>query len=145
MPDPSVEAALKEAYAVAPADEVINHTLELRHPAFTDEAGNPDSIWVTTNEDDVTATIEASAPLHGGEAVTFLSFPFRFRLAPIENNATQELELAIDNVDRRIVQNLDAAMAYGSKIQMCYRPFLASDLSTPQMDPPPVFTLSNVK
>src|SRR5689334_19309549 len=145
MPDPSVQAALKEAYSVAPSDEVIIHGLELRHPSFTDEDGNPDSIWVTTNEKDVTATLEAGAPLHGGEAVTFTSFPFRFRLAPIENTATQELELAIDNVDRRLIENLDAAMAYGSKIQMCYRPFLASDLSTPQMDPPPVFTLSNVK
>lgn len=145
MPDPSVEQALKEAYATAPSDEVIIHTLELRHPAFTDDAGNPDSIWVTTNEVDVEATIEDDAPVRGGEAVTFLAFPFRFRLAPIENTAVQELELAIDAVDRRIIENLDAAASFGAKIQICYRPYLSSDLSEPQMDPPPEFTLSSVK
>lgn len=145
MPDPSVTLAMKEAYTLAPADEVIIHTLELRHPAFTAENGSPDSIWVTVEENAVAATIEAAAPVRGGQVVTFVSFPFRFRLAPIENSAGQELEVAIDNVDRRIVENLDAAAAYGAKIQMCYRPYLASDLTAPQMDPPPVYTLSQVK
>jgi hypothetical protein len=145
MPDPSVSEALKEAYAVAPDDEVIIHTLELRHPNFVDEEGNPDSIWVTTNEEDIAATLEVGAPVKGGETVTFLSFPFQFRLAPIENSAAQELELAIDNVDRRIIQNLDLAMASATKIEMCYRPYLASDLSEPQMDPAPTYTLSQAK
>ena len=145
MPDPSVSAALKEAYAVAPSNDVTIHTLELRHPSFVDEAGNPDSIWVTTNEENVTATIEADAPVRGGTAAPFVSFPFRFRLAPIENSARQELEMAIDNVDRRIVENLDLAATSAVQIVMCYRPFLASDLDGPQMDPPPTFTLSNVK
>ena len=35
MPDPTLSAALKEAYAIAPTDEVIYHTLELWHPAFS--------------------------------------------------------------------------------------------------------------
>ena len=145
MPDPSVSAALAEAYAVAPSDKVNIHTLELRHPAFLNDAGDPDSIWVTTNGADVVATIEAAAPVRGGEAVSFVSYPFRFRLAPIENTASQELEMAIDAVDRRIIENLDLAAAYGAKIQMCYRPFLSDDLDGPQMIPPPVFTLSNVR
>src|SRR6478672_6481090 len=124
MPDPSISDALKEAYAVAPDDETILHMLELRHPSFVDEAGNPDSIWLTLNEEDIAATLEDGAPVKGGETVTFLSFPFQFRLAPIENTAAQELELAIDNVDRRIVENLDLAMASATKIEICYRPYL---------------------
>jgi hypothetical protein len=47
MPDPSVEAALKEAYASAPSDDVIIHTLELRQRLLVDD-GALDSIWVTT-------------------------------------------------------------------------------------------------
>lgn len=144
MPDPSVSEALKEAYVVAPDAEVILHMLELRHPSFIDEDGNPDSIWLTLNEEDIAATLEAGAPVKGGQTVTFRSYPFQFRLAPIENTAAQQLELAIDNVDRRIIQNLDLAMASAAKIEMCYRPYLASDLSEPQMDPPPTFTLSDV-
>lgn len=34
-PDPALSAALREAYASASVDEVIHHTLELWHPAFT--------------------------------------------------------------------------------------------------------------
>ena len=41
MPDPALSQAIKEAYAAAPSDVVILHTLELRHPAFDDDAGNP--------------------------------------------------------------------------------------------------------
>jgi hypothetical protein len=144
VPDPSVEAALKEAYASAPSEDVIVHTLEVRHPLFVDEDGNPDSIWVTTNESPITATIEEDAPVRGGEAVDFVSFPFTFSLAPIENTAVKEIQITIDNVDRRIVENLDLAVADTTKIQVCYRPFLASDLTGPQMDPPPTFTLSSV-
>ena len=35
MPDPAMSAALAEAYASAPVDQVIHHTLELWHPAFS--------------------------------------------------------------------------------------------------------------
>lgn len=35
MPDPTLSAAILEAYASAPTDEVIYHTLEIWHPVFT--------------------------------------------------------------------------------------------------------------
>ena len=35
MPDPALSAALAEAYAAAPIDQVILHTLEIWHPAFS--------------------------------------------------------------------------------------------------------------
>lgn len=145
MPDPSVSDALAEAYALAPGDEIVLHTLEVRHPAFVDADGNPDSIWVVANSENVTATIEESAPIRGGEAVTFVGLPFAFRLPPVEPGATPEIELQIDNVDRRIVENLDLAVSDGNKIVVVYRPFLASDLTQPQMDPPPAFDLSDVR
>lgn len=39
MTDATLTEALKEAYASAPSDITILHTLELRHPAFIDEQG----------------------------------------------------------------------------------------------------------
>ena len=45
MPDPALSEAIREAYAAAPADVVILHTLELRHPAFGDDDGNPSKKW----------------------------------------------------------------------------------------------------
>jgi hypothetical protein len=145
MPDPSMSDAIREAYATAPADDVVIHTLELRHPGFVDDDGNPDSIWVTTNNEDVVATIEADAPLKGGQAVTFRHFAFNFQLASIEAGTTPTLQVSLDAVDRRIVENLDLAIVQPTKIVMCYRPFLASDLGEPQMIPPATFTLSDVK
>lgn len=145
MPDPAMSEALKEAYVLAPSDDVLIHTLELRHPLFQNDAGLPDSAWITTDEASITATIEADAPVRGGEAITFISLAFRFRLAPIEISAAPVLQLQIDNVNRLIVEQLDLAVADPNKILMCYRAFLASDLSAPQIDPPPTFTLSSVK
>lgn len=40
MPDTTLSEALKEAYASAPSDVILLHTLELRHPSFVDEQGN---------------------------------------------------------------------------------------------------------
>lgn len=137
--------SLREAYAVAPADDLILHTIEIRHPAFVDEDGNPDSIWLVLNTEDITATVEASAPVRGGEDVDFVGFAFTFALAPIEPNTTPEITLTVDNVDRRIVENLDLAMVDGNSINLVYRPYLQSDLSEPQMDPLPEFELSDVK
>lgn len=37
MPNPALSEAIREAYASAPSDVVILHTLELRHPDFVDE------------------------------------------------------------------------------------------------------------
>lgn len=145
MPDESMSEALREAYAMAPVDRVIVDTLELRHPAFRDAQGLPDSAWLTTNRKAISATIEADAPVRGGETIDFISLAFRFRLAPIELSPTPVLQLQIDNVNRLIVQQLDLAAADPNKILMVYRPFLAGDFSTPQILPAPSFTLSDAK
>ena len=47
MPDPSLTQAIQEAYASAPSDVVILHTLELRHPEFIDENGTGDGHQVS--------------------------------------------------------------------------------------------------
>jgi hypothetical protein len=41
MPDPTLSEAIQEAYAHAPSDAIILHTLELRHPDFRDDSGQP--------------------------------------------------------------------------------------------------------
>ena len=46
MPNAALSEAIKEAYASAPSQQIILHTLELRHPAFVDEAGQPVAIRV---------------------------------------------------------------------------------------------------
>ena len=145
MPDPTISAALREAYAVAPADEVIIHTLELRHPTFVGNDGLADSVWITTNESDIEATLEIGTPVRPGQTVNFIALAFRFRLAPIDATGRPELQLEVDNVSRILIRQLDRAAGDPRKVTATYRPFLASDLSAPQMDPPPTFTLSKIK
>ena len=46
MTDTTLSQALKEAYASAPSEVILLHTLELRHPSFVDDNGNPTAIRV---------------------------------------------------------------------------------------------------
>ena len=72
MSDDTLSQAIKEAYASAPANVIIYHTMELWHPAFTDP------IRVVRDYDDLTATLESTAPRNAGESVTFIAFNFDF-------------------------------------------------------------------
>ena len=109
MPDPALEQAIREAYASAPADTVILHTLELRHPAFVDDDGRPTAVRVVRDHVDLTARLEAGAPLDGGETVRFVALSFDLELPPVDTAPVPEIAVTLDNVSREIVRHLDAA------------------------------------
>lgn len=145
MTDPAYSEAIREAYALAPVNDDVVHTLEIRHPSFVNAYGLPDSAWVVLNGKDLVATLEPGAPVRGGEAVTFRGVYFELTFPPIENAPSPEMELAIDAVTREIFQNLDLAVKSRTKIVACYRVYLASNLTVPQRLPPDEFTLSNAE
>lgn len=130
MPDSTLSQALKEAYAAAPAGVVIYHTLELMHPAFSMP------IRVVRDYSDLTARLEASAPLNPGAQVTFTGFAFEFTKPDTGANGVPQMTIEIDNVDRSIVANIDAAMITPQMITVIYREFISTDLSAPQNNPP---------
>lgn len=138
MPDFTLADALKEAYASAPVDEVILHTLELRHPSFTTP------IRVVRDHQELTATLEADAPEDPSTAVTFSPFAFDFILPEVAKSSTPEIEIRIDNVTGELVPYLDAAAQSGDLIEVTYRPYLASDLTAPQMDPPLTLVIRHI-
>ncbi len=142
MPDPTADDAIKEAYAMAPKGVVTYHTLEIWHPEFIDEAGDPAPARVVLGNKDIVATLEADAPLDPGEAVVFRAVQFKLTLAPIELSPAPELEGALAAVAIDIVKNLDRAVSDSNKIVLRYRPYLSTDLSTPRMLPPPTYDLS---
>ena len=139
MPDPALSEAIKEAYASAPADVVILQTLELRHPNFTQP------IRVVNDHRNLTATLESTAPVDAGQAVEFIRFAFRFTLPELMTTGTPEIEIEIDNVDASIVAYMDAAAQSDQLIEVTYRPYLSTDLSAPQMDPPLTLVLHDVE
>ena len=144
MPDPALEQAIREAYASAPADTVILHTLELRHPAFVDDDGEPTAIRVVRDHADLNARLETDAPLDAGQRVRFVALGFELELPPVDTAPVPEIAVTLDNVSREIVRHLDEAATSLERIEVTYRPYLSTDLEGPQMDPPITLTLTEV-
>lgn len=130
MPDPTLSAALKEAYASAPTDDVLYDTLEIWHENFTAP------IYVVRDFHDLTATIEAGAARNAGTAVTFVGFAFDIVPPEVDSAGVPQCVIEIDNVSREILANIEAAMGSTSSITVIYRAYLSSDLSGPENDPP---------
>ena len=130
--------ALKEAYASAPTDTVILHTLEIYHSNFTAP------IRVVKNHTNITATIEAAASRNAGEAVEFIAFSFDISLPEITERANPEITITIDNVGKEISDNLELAAQSLQPVIVIYRPYLSTDLTTPQYDPPVEFIIESI-
>jgi len=145
MPNAALSEAIKEAYASAPSEQIILHTLELWHPAFVDEAGLPTAIRVVRDHIDLDARLEASAPIDGGAIVRFVAMGFELDLPPVDTMPVPEITVTLDNVSREIVRHLDAAAESQSVIEVTYRPYLSTDLDGPQMDPPIHLVLTEVE
>lgn len=138
MTDTTLSQALKEAYASAPANVVIYHTLELNHPAFTTP------IRVVRDFVPLTATLESTASANAGEAVTFAAFAFELTKPAVNPNSVPQITIEIDNVDRSIVANIEAALTTTDLVTVTYREFLSTDLSAPQNNPPLTLTVMSV-
>jgi len=173
MPDPALDEAIREAYASAPSDTVILHTLELRHPAFVGDGGEPTAIRVVRNFADeatwldlggaevqavldalpedargrvgLVARLEADAPVEAGRMVPFIALGFELDQPPVDAAPVPEIAVTLDNVGREIVRHLDAAAESLERIEVTYRPWLSTDIEGPQMDPPVTLTLTEVE
>lgn len=144
MTDTTLSEALKEAYASAPSDVILLHTLELRHPSFVDENGEPTAIRVVRDNINHICTLEDSAPLDAGKAVEFIAIGFDLELPPVEAIPVPEITLTLDNVSTEIIQYLDRAVETQDMIEMTYRPYLSNDLSCPQMNPPITLVITEI-
>jgi hypothetical protein len=145
MADPSLSEALAEAQALAPADQVIRHTVEIRHEDFVDENGDRDSLWMISDSEPLTAPLEDDAPVKGGQWVTFAAVGFNFALASIEPGTTPEIEITIDGVTRAIIAYLDLAMESGKTVTVAYRPYLDTAIEDgPQMIPVPTLEAAEI-
>ncbi len=138
MADVTLSEAIKEAYASAPADEVIHHTLEIWHPNFSDP------IYVVRDFADLNATIEAGAARNAGIEVTFVAFAFEIVPPDVDKGGVPQCVIEIDNVSREILANIEAAMSGTDPIVVIYRAYLSSDLAGPENDPPLELTIHSI-
>lgn len=138
MSDSSLQAAIKEAYASAPSDEVILFTIEMRHPAFTEP------LRVVRDMQNLTARLEDDAPENPGEEVLFIAYPFDIKPPDMDEYGKPELTITIDNVGREILAYIEQAVRQRAVIDVTYRLYLASDLSGPQNNPPMTMQVTTI-
>jgi hypothetical protein len=132
MADTSLSEALKEAYASAPANEIVYHTLEIDHPDFTVP------IRVVRDRVELIATTE------NAEEVTFIPFAFDVVPPDVQSEQMPTCTIEIDNVGRELMSQLEAAYTSSEPITMTYRQYLESDKSVPQNNPPLILTILSI-
>jgi len=139
MPDPALSAAIREAYASAPVDQVIHHTLEIWHPAFSVP------IRVVRDYQPLDARIEAGAARNAGEMVTYTGYAFDITLPELTATGLPQCVIEIDNVDRQILAQVDLAVISGEAITVIYRSYLSDALDAgPENIPPLEMTLLTI-
>lgn len=139
MPDPTLSAAIQEAYASAPVDQVIYHTLELWHPAFSAP------IRVVRDFNSIDARIEAGAARDAAAVVTFVAFAFDIVPPDQTTSGVPQCVIEIDNVSREILAQIDLAVVSAEQIKAIYRAYLSDALlDGPENDPPMELTLISV-
>lgn len=133
MPDSTLSQAIKEAYASAPSDVIVYHTLEINHTNFTQP------IYVVRDWTDLTATLETA------EEVTFIRYAFDLTKPEVSATGVPQVTVTIDNVSREILANIQLALQSLDKITLTYREYISTDLSGPQNNPPLTMTVLSIK
>lgn len=129
----ALSEAIKEAFAVAPSNVVTYHTLEIR------QTGVQNPIYLVQSRREIEAWDE------DGNVRIFEPSGFQFTLPPSNEEGFQSLNVAVDNVGQRVTSFIKTAQSERVPVEMIYRPYLSSDLSEPQMNPPLVLYLKDVQ
>jgi len=135
--------AIQEALASSPAGEIILSTLELRHSSFKNLQGVPEPIRVVCDfgillEEGVPdiygfeMKLEDEAPTDAGETVKFVSCMFDFELPAQQEGSLPTVEIKLDNVTRIVSKYLDDAVELSEEVEVTYREYLSTDLTSPQ-------------
>ncbi len=136
------DEALQEAYASAPINEVILHTLELRNTSFVDDEDNPIAIRVVMAYGEETViggeeidgyylTLEDDAPAEAGAEVFFTGCMFGLSLPEQSQNGLPSIEITLDNVSQQISKHLEGAVGVVAPIYITYREYLLTNKTAP--------------
>ena len=144
MVDDLWSAAIQEAIASNPPDNIILPTIELRHPNFRNGAGQLEYPMIVADtgfdigREDGSYGHKLKIPLENslGEylldangnvrmrSYDFLACMFEFHLPEQNTTSLPEVELTIDNVAPILIEHLDAAVTIRADIQLIYREFI---------------------
>jgi Domain of unknown function (DUF1833) len=134
---PDLTDAIKEAWAMAPTDVVFHETIEISHPNISGQlrfvAGLENLEAWTEDQDSMV-----------DDPTVFEAGAFKLSLPAAGKDGIQELNIALDNVDRRVGEFCRMAANFDNPVTITYRPYLSTDLTEPQMDPPLLLFLKEV-
>lgn len=133
MPNPSLSEAIKEAYASCSVENIIYATLEIR------QTGVQDPIYLVRAPQSITAVDE------NGFERTFEPSGFQFSEPAQNEEGFRSLNIAIDNIDRRVSDFIEAAKSEKIPVEVIFRPYLSDDLTGPAMSPPLVLYLKDIQ
>jgi hypothetical protein len=138
--------AIAESMASATAGDPILLTLEIYHPSFVDDNGDPTAARVVNDYRNLAATLEADAPLDASTEVTFIGVPFRYtRQEQTDSGAPAGVQIEIDNVSLAITRLLAQLPGSLDPIRCIEREYLPSDTSAPHVLPVTKLYLSGVE
>lgn len=122
----TISPALQRLYASNPNGDTLQTTLELSHSAFSQT--HYLTAWPERFEADVGIT--------GGNAmVWFEPFPFQVVLPSVQSGGHQQMRIALSNVGRVLLDELDAATAAPAEAIICrYRSYV-NKTGLPSPDP----------
>ena len=124
MPDPALSAALKEAYASAPVNQVIYETLEFWHSTFAAP------LRIVRNRVALDARIEAGAPRDAGLVVSFAPYAFDITPPDLTPTGVPQCTIEVDNVDRTLLSLINIATSSDTPIDVIRRIYLSSTALT---------------
>ncbi|MEO0797382.1 MAG: DUF1833 family protein [Verrucomicrobiota bacterium] len=130
---PTWDDAVKEAFASCPKSEVHIHTLQISHSLFSQ------TYWFVRQRQDMILTLET------GQDQLFKAAGFQFTLPEKSEDGLQDLNVAVDNVDKALTDELDGLEGTREDVKITYRMYLSSDLSKPVQDPPLTLSITDVK
>lgn len=126
-----ISEAYAEAMSSAPITRVMLATYEFRHPNFL-ENGVVVPIRIVNDFVDITAQLEATAPVDSSTFVDFTACPVTVS-GPEEGDTgtTPSLAIQVDGVSGHISEQLDAALLSPTPVSVTERLFASDDLSGP--------------
>ncbi len=154
MPDVTIDEALAEAYASAPADRPVINTLSIWFDGMVDENGSGTEIYLFQGFDGDRRSpegvplrdlvLEPGARFHGGEVVGFVGLPFEIVLPDVSTQQLARGQLRVDGVGREISRELTKAIELSTPIEVTYRPYIEGLEAEGPQAKPIRFGLANV-
>lgn len=113
--------------AVAANDKTVQilETLELHHSAIV-QNGVRTAVRAVNDVKDWTFSLEADAPLQGGQAVEWTAIPFTWGEPSISEGQAPQADVRVDNVERELEPYLDAIETSFEPIVVIYRVYLSN-------------------